>query len=89
MAEVNRFATRDLEPDLVVLIEVDVPLVGDRLTGDLDRIERAGNDLQAAVVAAYREMATADPDRWVVVDGTGPIEEVADRVGIAVDQRLS
>jgi thymidylate kinase len=41
------------------------------------------------VVAAYREMAGADPDRWVVVDGTGPIEEVADRVATAVDQRLS
>jgi len=89
VAEVNRFATRDLAPDLVVLIEVDTPLAGDRLGGDLDRIEQAGNDLQAAVVAAYREMAGADPDRWVVVDGTGPIEEVADRVATAVDQRLS
>jgi len=89
VAEINRFATRDLAPDLVVLIEVDTPLAGDRLGGDLDRIEQAGNDLQAAVVAAYREMAGADPDRWVVVDGTGPIEEVADRVATAVDQRLS
>ena len=80
---------RALAPDLVVLIEVDTPLAGDRLGGDLDRIEQAGNDLQAAVGAAYRQMATADPDRWVVVDGTGPIEEVADRVATAVDQRLS
>jgi len=69
---------------------LDVPLAADRLggAGDRDRIERAGDDLQAVVVAAYREMATADPDRWVVVDGSGTIEEVAARVAAAVDARL-
>ncbi len=90
VAEVNRFATVGLEPDLVVLVVLDVPLAADRLggAGDRDRIERAGDDLQAVVVAAYREMATADPDRWVVVDGSGTIEEVAARVTAAVDARL-
>ena len=90
VAEVNRFATVGLEPDLVVLVVLDVPLAGDRLggAGDRDRIERAGDDLQAVVVAAYREMAAADPDRWVVVDGSGTIEEVAARVAATVDARL-
>ena len=90
VAEVNRFATVGLEPDLVVLVVLDVPLAADRLggAGDRDRIERAGDDLQAVVVAAYREMAAADPDRWVVVDGSGTIEEVGARVAAAVDARL-
>ncbi len=92
VAEVNEFATGGLAPDLVVLIEVDTPVAGGRLgddrAGELDRIERAGDDLQARVVAAYRAMAAADPDRWVVVDGGGTVADVAVRVADAVDARL-
>ena len=92
VAEVNEFATGGLAPDLVVLIEVDTPVAGGRLgddrDGELDRIEQAGDDLQAAVSAAYRDMAAADPNRWVVVAGGGTIEEVAARVADAVDARL-
>ena len=40
------------------------------------------------MVAAYSEMATADPDRWLVVDGNGTVEEVAARVAAAVEGRL-
>ena len=93
VAEVNEFATGGLAPDLVVLIEVDTPVAGGRLgddrDGELDRIEQAGDDLQAAVSAAYRDMAAADPNRWVVVAGGGTIEEVAARVADAVEARLT
>ena len=88
VAEVNRFAPDDLPPDLVVLILVDAPVAGRRLGDDLDRIEQAGDSLQATVVAAYREMAAADPDRWLVVDGNGSVDEVAARVAAAVEERL-
>ena len=67
---------------------VDAPVAVRRLGGDLDRIEQAGYAFQAAVVAAYSEMATADPDRWLVVDGNGTVEEVAARVAAAVEGRL-
>jgi len=33
-------------------------------------------------------MADAEPDRWVVVDGNGTVDEVADRVAAAVAERL-
>ena len=85
---VNRFATDDLQPDLVVLILVDAPVAGRRLGDHLDRIEQAGDAFQTAVVAAYSEMAIADPDRWLVVDGNGTVEEVAARVAAAVEERL-
>jgi dTMP kinase len=85
---VNRFATDDLRPDLVVLILVDAPVAVRRLGDHLDRIEQAGDAFQTAVVAAYSEMATADPDRWLVVDGNGTVEEVAARVAAAVEERL-
>ena len=85
---VNRFATNGLQPDLVVLITVDVRVAVRRLGEDLDRIERAGDAFQVAVVAAYSELAAQDPARWLVVDGNGTVAEVAARVAAAVEGRL-
>jgi dTMP kinase len=93
VAEVNEFATGGLAPDLVVLIEVAAPVAGSRLgedrEGELDRIEQAGDDLQGVVADAYRAMAIADPDRWVIIDGDGTVDEVADRVAAMVDDWLN
>ena len=93
VAEVNEFATGGLAPDLVVLIEVSAPVASSRLgddrEGELDRIEQAGGDLQAVVADAYRAMAMADPDRWVIIDGDGTVDEVAARVAGTVDDWLN
>jgi len=93
VAEVNEFATGGLAPDLVVLIEVSAPVASSRLgddrEGELDRIEQAGDDLQGVVADAYRAMAMADPDRWVIIDGDGTVDEVAARVAGTVDDWLN
>jgi len=93
VTEVNEFATGGLAPDLVVLIEVAAPVAGSRLgddrEGELDRIEQAGDDLQGVVADAYRAMAIADPDRWVIIDGDGTVDEVAARVAATVDDWLN
>ena len=60
----------------------------DRLGDDLDRIEEAGAGLARLVADAYRRFAAEHPDRWVVVDAGGSIEEVAERVRAAVEDRL-
>ena len=89
VAEVSAFATDGLVADLVVVIDVDDDAARDRLGGVLDRIEQAGDDFRGRVVEAYREMAGSDPDRLVVVDGNGSVEEVADRVAAVVVDRLA
>ena len=88
VAAVSAFATEGLVADLVVLIDVDGPVAANRRSGHLARIELAGDEFHARVVAAYRAMAAAEPDRWVVVDGTGTVEEVAERVAAGVADRL-
>ena len=88
VAAVSAFATEGLVADLVVLIDVDGPVATNRRSSHLDRIELAGDEFHIRVVAAYRAMAKAEPDRWVVVDGVGTIEEVAERVATAVADRL-
>ena len=44
-------------------------------------IDRA---FHARVAHGYRALAAADPSRWIVVDGAGTVDEVAERVLKAV-----
>ena len=81
-----RQVTGNIEPDVVVVLDLPDDVAEARITGDRDRFERAGADFHARVRAAYRELA---PDRgWVIVDASGSPEEVADRVWAAVAPHL-
>ena len=73
-----------LRPDLVVLLTVAVDTADDRLGDQRDRMESEDSDFATRVVEGFTALAEADPDRWVVVDGAGSIEEVAARVAKAV-----
>lgn len=84
----NRFATGGLEPDLTVLLDTDPDQARLRLGDDLDRIEEAGASLGRQVVETYHLLAAAAPDRWVVIDANGSIDEVAERVHRGVLERL-
>ena len=72
---VNRFATGGLTPDLTFLLELD-PGAAEARAGDSDRFEDEGRSLQEAVLAAYEELATADPARWRRIDADRPPEQV-------------
>jgi dTMP kinase len=74
--DISTWATGGLEPDLVVLLETDTP----RVAATADRLEAEGAEFHGRVAAGYRELATADPRHWRVVDGNGTIDEVAERV---------
>lgn len=89
VAAVSEFAVDGVEADLVVLLDVDVASAASRLERSLDRIEQAGEEFHARVAAAYRDLAAADPQRWLVVDGRGSIDEVARCLQAAVAERLA
>lgn len=90
VAELSAFATDGLVPDLVVLLQVPFDEAAARLAeaGAPDRLEAAGDAFHRRVADGYADQAEADPDRWVVVDGTGSIETVAARVETLLDERL-
>jgi dTMP kinase len=48
-----------------------------------DRMESAGTDFHAVVAEGFRALAAAEPDRWLVVDGTGDVDAVEARVADA------
>ena len=72
-------ATDGLWPDLTLLLKLDPEAGLGRAAGD-DRFESEGLDLQRAVAAAYEEIAMIASDRVVVVDASGSVEEVHERV---------
>jgi dTMP kinase len=84
--KVNRWATGGLEPDLVVVLDVDDAVAASRRAGPGDRLERAGDEFHAAVRGAYRTLAA---DRgWAVLDGSPDVEIVGARVWKVVRDRL-
>jgi dTMP kinase len=84
--KLNRWATGGLEPDLVIVLDVDEAVAAARRPGPGDRLERAGTDFHAAVREAYRTLA-ADRD-WALIDGSGEIDTVAERLWSVVQERL-
>jgi dTMP kinase len=84
--KLNRWATGGLEPDLVVVLDVDDAVAESRRAGPRDRLERAGTEFHAAVRDAYRSLAA---DRgWELIDGNAEVEAVAERVWSIVQKRL-
>ena len=75
IAELNRFATAGLAPDLTLYVRVDPEIGARRAAGD-DRMEQAGRAFFATVAAAYDALAAAEPARIVVLDGEQPPDDV-------------
>jgi dTMP kinase len=86
--ELNLAATEGLAPDttFVLLLDPDVALAR-RAESRPDRIEREDADFVHRVDAGYRELVAAAPQRYVVLDGTLPPDELAARERESV-QRL-
>jgi dTMP kinase len=84
--QLNRWATGGLEPDVIVVLDVDEAVAASRRAGPGDRLERAGAEFHDAVREAYR---TLGADRgWIVLDGNDDAEIVSERVWAVVRDRL-
>jgi len=79
-------ATDGLWPDLTLLLRIDPETGLGRAAGD-DRFEQEGLALQQAVAEAYDEIAVIASDRVTVIDASGSVEEVHERVLGAVNER--
>jgi len=82
------FATGGLRADLVLLLEVPDDVADTRLGKQRDRLESESAAFHRRVRDGFRSLAGADPKRWAVVDGEGPIEEVSARIEWVLHERL-
>jgi dTMP kinase len=86
--QLSRWATEGRWPDLVLLLEVSPDAAEPRLDRERDRLESAGRDFHRRVHVGFLVQAMDDPDRWVVVDGSGSEDEVAAAVWEVVSVRF-
>jgi dTMP kinase len=86
--EINEIATDGLSPDLTLLLKVDPSTGLERAESD-DRFEAEGIQFQQRVAEAYEDIARREPERFVIVDGSGTPEEVHRRVMTVVEPRLA
>ena len=72
---INAFATGGLRPDLTFLLALD-PAAAAARAGEADRFEDEGRELQERVLAAYEQLAAADPGRWRRIDAGRAAREI-------------
>jgi dTMP kinase len=84
----SAWATDMLSPDLVLLLEVPLSVSRARTGGPRDRLEGAGAEFHRRVHDGFLQQATGDSERWAVIDGTRPEDEVADQVWQVVAMRF-
>jgi dTMP kinase len=83
---VNGIATGGLDPDLVVVLDLPPEVATERFGAARDRLEEEDDAFRLAVHEAYRDLAGTRG--WVLLDASGPVEEVADRIWGVVTERL-
>lgn len=90
VAQLNRWATASLQPHLTVLLDIDPAQGLERAVGEgpPDRLEAEGLEFHREVRAAFHRRADLDPDRYLVLDATRPVEELHAKILSEVLRRM-
>ena len=86
---VNNVATQNLKPDLTILLDISPEQGLARKRGLKDRFELEGSSFHQRVREGYLKEATAEPDRWLVIDATLPKGKTAKIIWEKVNQLLA
>lgn len=74
--DLNMWAVEDLVPDLTVVVDISAT-EGRRRRGDVhDRLESEEDTFHEAIRQHFLAMARGNPQRYLVVDGTQPPEQI-------------
>lgn len=92
LRQIIAFATADLRPDLTLYLQID-PATGierkRQLAGaEWNRLEEEALSFHQRVAAGFGELIRAEPERWLVVEATQPIEQIHQTIWNSVYQRL-
>lgn len=87
VADIARWATGDLRPDLTVLLDV-APEEGVARIEAKDRLEGAGQAFHERVRHHFLELAAAHPERYLVVPARESREDIARRIRTRVSAIL-
>lgn len=85
----NAFAIGAARPDLTFILDVDIETARARLlrrvrpVGVSDRMEQEPIEFYERVCEGYRELAKAEPDRFVVIDGAQSADAIEQQIWAA------
>ena len=90
----ERVTVGEIVPDLTIILDIDTKIglaraAARRSGGAVDRFEEEKLDFHNKLRNAYREIATQNPDRCVLIDAQGTPETVAAAIWKAVRERLN
>lgn len=83
VAELSLWATGGLLPDLTIVLDVDPALGLARVVGP-DRLESEPHEWHERVRQAFLDIAAAFPERYLVLDGSRPAEDLAVEIASVV-----
>ncbi len=89
--DLSLWAAEGLLPDLTILLDLDESVARRRLDADnkrFDRLEAEKEEFHGRVREAFLELAVAEPDRFLVLDATFPVEAIAESIRARVASLL-
>ena len=87
IASLSAWATQGLYPSLTFLLDLPPEVGARRRTDAPDRMERESMDFHERVRHQYLRLADAEPDRIVVIDAVGTVDEVFSEIrGVLVER---
>lgn len=92
----NAHACQGVAPDLTILIDCDPGIGLERARHRIEmtsgpreeRFELEALAFHQRVQSGYRSLADSEPERFVIIDGTGTVEEIASKISAAVLARI-
>jgi dTMP kinase len=91
LREILKFATGGLQPDLTLLLDVDVDEgLNRKIKGgsEWNRLDAQQLEFHKRVRAGYKEMAQAEPDRWRVINAANDPQTVQQNIRTVILEKL-
>lgn len=89
--DLSLWATEDLVPDLTVVLDVPADVLRQRRDSTrtvYDRLEAEADDFHERVRDAYRRFVDREPERFLVIDGQRPVDEIQQEIRARVSALL-
>lgn len=92
VATINEFAVQGCRPDITFLLDLDPVMARERMAARTeepsDRIERLPLTFFEQVREGYRQLAAAEPGRFVMLDGAQKVSALAEQIWDTLTSRF-
>jgi dTMP kinase len=87
----NAFAVGDCVPEITFVLDIDAATAESRMQEPrrADRMEQQAPEFYDRVRQAYRELAEREPNRIVLIDGSGDADEIENEIWEVISSRFS